>query len=197
MTSLREPVEPLVIFPGNWGRFISVKLNTRDLPGTLQFLEDAWYDINPDFAFSYFFVDDSFAQLYEADQRLGRFFGLFALLAVLIACLGLFGLASYTTEKRTKEIGIRKVLGASVPGLFKLLSKEFAGLVLLANLIAWPVAYMVMNQWLQGFAYRIDMAFAPFLLAGILGLGITLLTVSYQSIKAAIADPAVSLRNDG
>ena len=111
--------------------------------------------------------------------------------------MGLFGLASFTTGRRTREIGIRKVLGASVPGLFKLISREFAGLVLLSNLIAWPVAYMVMNQWLQGFAYRPDIAFAPFIVSGILGLGITLMTVSYRSIKAALADPAVSLRNDG
>lgn len=142
----------------------------------------------------YAFADEQFDLQYRNDERFGTLFGLFAALAIFIACLGLFGLAAFTAQKRTKEIGVRKVLGASVGGLVALLSKDFLGLVLAAFVIAAPEAYYVMNRWLEDFAYHIDMSWPIFLLAGLTALGIALLTVSYQSIKAALANPVKSLR---
>ena len=123
----------------------------------LSAIEEAWHEVNPDWAFEYFFVEDTFARLYDAEQRFGRIFISFSALAVVIACLGLVGLSSFTAERRRKEIGIRKVLGASAAGLVALLSREYFRLVIVANVVAWPVAYIAMNVWLGGFAYRIDL----------------------------------------
>ena len=132
--------------------------------------------------------------MYRADERMGRILKLFAGMAVLVACLGLFGLASFTAEQRTKEIGVRKVLGASAPGIVLLLSKEFAKWVLIANVLAWPVAYFLMRNWLKGFAYRSTIAWWLFVLAGGGALAIALLTVSLQAFRAAQNDPAKSLK---
>ena len=132
--------------------------------------------------------------MYWKEERVSRMFNTFVLLAVSVACLGLFALASFTAEQRTKEIGIRKTLGASVSGIVLLLSREFLKLVLLANLIAWPVAYTIMRDWLQDFAYRIAIGVETFLLGGILALLIALLTVGYQSVKAALANPVDALK---
>jgi putative ABC transport system permease protein len=133
--------------------------------------------------------------LYEREQKQSQLFTTFSMLAIFIGCLGLFGLASFTALQRTKEIGVRKVLGASVSGIVGLLSKEFLKLVLVANLIAWPVAWYAMSQWLEGFAYKINISPLTFVLAAILAILIALLTVSYQSIKAALANPVKSLRS--
>jgi len=140
------------------------------------------------------FMDERFNQLYRTEQRIGKIFGVFATLAVIIGCLGLFGLAAFTAEQRTKEIGIRKVLGASAPGIIQLLLREFVILVGIANLVAWPIAYLVMRRWLQDFAYRISPNVWIFLLAGLLTLFIAVFTVSFQAVKAALADPIRSLR---
>lgn len=127
-------------------------------------------------------------------MRLSRLFSIFTGIAIFIACLGLFGLASFTVEQRTKEIGIRKVLGASISGIVIILSKEYVKWIVLANVLAWPAAYVVMNQWLKNFAYRTDIGISTFFLSAVLALVIALLTVSYQSIKAALANPVESLR---
>ena len=132
--------------------------------------------------------------MYKSEQRLGKIFPYFAFLAIFISCLGLFALASFMAEQRTKEIGVRKILGASVVSIILLLSKEFSKWVPLANLFAWPVAYYVMKKWLDNFAYRSNLGIEIFFLSGLLALGIALLTVSYQSIKAATANPVDSLR---
>ncbi len=195
-TSLHQPIGPLVLFPDEQGGHIVVKIAPGHLSEGLEVLEDVWRDVNPAFAFESFFVEDNFARLYDAEQRFGRVFVSFAALAVLIACLGLVGLSSFTAERRTKEIGVRKVLGATVPNLFRLLSNEFIRLVIVANLFAWPAAYLVMTSWLDNFAYRVDLGWVTFIVAGLLAMAIALLTVSYQAVRAATANPIDSLRTE-
>ena len=160
---------------------------------TLKHLASVWNRINPEYPFDYHFLDEDFDRLYWDEQRLGKIFGYFTCLAIIIACLGLYGLASFVAEQKTKEIGIRKVLGASVQGITTMLSKEFTKLVLLANVIAWPAAYFVMRLWLQNYAYRTSIRLWVFILSATLALIIAVLTVSFQSIKAAIANPVDSL----
>lgn len=193
-TSMHQPIGPLVLFPDEQGGHIVVKIAPGHLSEGLELLEDVWRDVNPAFAFESFFVEDNFARLYDAEQRFGRVFVSFAVLAVLIACLGLVGLSSFTAERRTKEIGVRKVLGATIPNLFRLLSNEFVRLVIVANLFAWPAAYLVMTSWLDNFAYHVDLDWTTFILAGLLAMAIALLTVSYQAVRAASANPVESLR---
>lgn len=161
---------------------------------TLAYFEDQWQKRAPDRPFEYAFLDERFAQLYQSEARLGKVFGTFSLLAIVIACLGLFGLVAFTAEQRTKEIGVRKVLGASVVNIVLLLSKDFTRLVAIAILIA--IAYVAMQRWLENFAYRIEIPWGLFLTAGLLAILIAWLTVSYQSIKAALADPVKALRHE-
>ena len=157
-------------------------------------LAQRWKNVFPNRPFDFFFVDEDYARQYDAALRLGTVFGWFTALAILLACLGLFGLVSFTTQQRTKEIGVRKVLGASAGSLAALLTKDFARLVGIAFLVAVPLAYVVMNRWLESFAYHIDIGPGVFLLAGALALVIALLTVSYQAVKAARTDPVQTLR---
>ena len=193
--SLHEEISPIVMYisPSDLQR-ISIRIAPRDIPRTIKFLRGVWAEMRPNRPFSYVFTDESFDRLYRSEDSLERIFRTFAWLSVGIGCLGLFGLAAFSAERRTKEIGIRKVLGASVAGLAVLLSKEFTRWVLLANLVAWPVAYFAMSRWLRQFAYRADIAPGTFLLAGALALAVAFLTVSYQAIKTALADPVRSLR---
>ena len=192
--TLREPIEPLVLFPNNPGGYAMIKIDAGRMAEGLSAIEDAWHEVNPDWAFEYFFVEDSFARLYDAEQRFGRIFISFSVLAVVIACLGLVGLSSFTAERRRKEIGVRKVLGASGPSLVALLTREYFRLVIVAIVVAWPVAYIAMNAWLDGFAYRVDLDWTPFILAGALATTIALLTVSFQAVRAATANPVEALR---
>ena len=193
--SLHRRIGPLLITNNpEWLNTLSVRIKPDNIPKTMEFLSEKWNHHNPYRPFQYFFLDDSFDAQYRADEKLSKIFSYFSILAIFIACLGLFGLASYTAEQRTKEIGIRKVLGASISEIVKLLTKEFSKWVLAANIIAWPVAYYAMNKWLQGFAYRIGMEFLTFVLAAIVALAIALLTVSYQAVRAAKTDPVNSLR---
>lgn len=150
----------------------------------------------PEMPFSYQFLDESFDQMYRAEQRVGKVALTFAILTILIACLGLFGLVTYMAEQRTKEIGIRKVLGASVPNIVRLLSSEFLILVVVSVVIASPIAYYAMSQWLTEFAYRIEISWWMFLTAGILAICIALLTVSFQAIRAALMNPVNSLKSE-
>jgi putative ABC transport system permease protein len=173
---------------------ISAKINQEDTSKALIFLEAKWKEFAPEYPFEYVFVDEKFDRYYNFERRQGQLFTYCSILAIFISCMGIFGLASFTAEKRTKEIGIRKVLGASVGGIVVLLSKEFVKWVLVANIIGWPVAYFVMNRWLQGFAYRVNIGIWMFAFSAFLVLIIALLTVSYQSIKTALADPINSLR---
>ena len=150
----------------------------------------------PQFPFEYFFADRKFERSYRFDRKVGELFSAFAGLAILISCLGVFGLISFTAEQSTKEIGVRKVLGASAAGIVIRLSVQFARWVIIAGLIAWPVAWYVMSRWLQGFAYRVSLGPVEFLTAGLLALLTALATVFHQALKAALADPAQSLRHE-
>jgi len=171
-----------------------LRVPTENMPATIQFIKETWEEIIPLYPFEYRFVDADFDRAYVNIERMGRLANVFTLFAIFIACLGLFGLASFTAEQRSKEIGIRKVLGASLPGIVVLLSREFTKWVLVANLIGWPVAYLVMHRWLQNFAYRVNMGIGIFILSGLAALTIALVAISYQTIKAATSNPVDSLR---
>ena len=195
LQSLHSPIEPLYVFLDSQSFYnISIKIISTNIPQTIGYVEGVMKEFAPNYPFSYSFFDEVFERAYFTDQRMGRIFGAFAILAIFIACLGLFGLTAFAAVQRTKELGIRKVLGASDSMIFLLLSKEFIRWVLLANLMAWPIAYFLMNKWLQNFAYRIHIGIPAFLISGGTALLIAYLTVSYQSIKSARANPVDSLR---
>lgn len=192
---LQSEVEPLVMEFLPWTfRYITLSIDITDLSETLAFVKSQWKALWPGHPFEHFFLDTDFDHQYRADEQIGNVFGIFTFLGLFIACLGLLGLASFTAESRTKEIGIRKVLGASVGGIVLMLSKQFTKWVLLANCIAWPAAYYFMGRWLKNFAFRIDIGIWTYVLSGVLVLLVAILTVSYQSIKAAVANPVDSLR---
>jgi putative ABC transport system permease protein len=195
VASLHQTIGPVLfqVRPSSF-RYISARISPINIPETLSFFRKKWGQLSPLFPFEYTFLDEDFDRLYRADEKVGRIVGIFSLLAVVVACFGLFGLASFAAEQRTKEIGIRKVLGASISGIILLLSREFTKWVLIANLLAWPVAYLAMNRWLQNFAYKMSLNPWVFILSGFLAFAVALATVSYQSIKAAISDPIQSLR---
>lgn len=190
--------DPVMFFNNNeYARSMYIKTNgDSNLTNSLSGIENVLHTHNPAFPFDYQFVDQIFNAKFGSEQLVGRLSRLFALLAILISCLGLFGLAAYTAEQRQKEIGVRKVLGSSVSGIVRLLSKDFMSLVIIALLIAAPIAWYVMKNWLEGFAYRIEINVWVFIIAGIVAVCIALLTVSFQAIKAAIANPVKSLRTE-
>ena len=196
MHSLHQEIKPMYVFLDleREYRNISIKIRGERIPGTLAHIEKTMQTFSPKYPFEYSFFDEVFDRAYRAEQRIGRIFSTFALLTVFIACLGLFGLSSFTAESRTREIGIRKVLGASSPSIVQLLSSDYIKKVLIANVVAWPLGYYAMFTWLQNFAYRIDLGVFPFLGAGLIALLIALLTVSFQTLRAASANPADSLR---
>ncbi|GAB4056096.1 ABC transporter permease [Spirosoma litoris] len=194
--SLRQKIGPLAMFLGRNSGNILVKTRTDKLPEFLASLKQQWESFAPTAPFSYSFLDDRFAKVYVSEQKIEQVLTLFSSLTIFIACLGLFGLATYTAEQRTKEIGVRKVLGASVGSVVALLSKDFLKLILIALVIASPIAWWGMNQWLKEFAYKVTIDWWIFALAGLLAIGIALLTVSYQSIKAALVNPVKSLRSE-
>lgn len=174
--------------------YLSVRIHPQRVEDTIQYMEKLWSEFVPSQPLDYVFFDDNFAQLYNTEIQAGKTFTAFAALAIIIAGLGLFGLASYVTTQKTKEIGIRKVLGASVPGIILLLNREFLIRVLIANILAWPIAYFAMTKWLQNFAYKAGISFWVFIASAALALVISLLTVSYQTIRAASTNPVNSLR---
>ena len=194
--SLDHEIEPLVIMlvDRGWVNYLSIRIRPDDVAVTLDFLKTQWREAVPNTPFEYSFLDTSFDRLYRTEARLGMLFGSFSVLAIVVAGLGLFGLASISVQQRTKEIGVRKAVGASVSSIVLLLSKEYVLLVGAANLIAWPVAYYAMNRWLENFAYRVDPAISTFVLGGLLALCIALFTVSYETCKAARANPVDTLR---
>ena len=193
--SLHNPLVPVLIDqnPDDFS-YIALRLDPGNISETMALLEKKWKELDSTGTFDYAFLEDSIIGQYRAEERLSEIFTYFSILAIFIACLGLFGLASFTAEQKTKEIGIRKVLGAPVSGLALLLSKEFTKWIIAANIFAWPIAYFVMNKWLQNFAFRVSIGIGTFLLAASLALLIALTTVSYQSLKAALANPIESLR---
>jgi putative ABC transport system permease protein len=194
--SLRQNIGPLCMRLGDDPFMASFKVNTKDIQPLISQVENKWKSMAPGIPFSYRFLDESFDNMYRAEQRIGKVAVSFAVLAILIACLGLFGLVTYAAEQRTREMGIRKVLGASVSSIVTLLSKDLLVLVLISSLIAFPVAWYAMHKWLQDFAYRINISWWIFVVAGVSALLIALVTVSFQAIKAAMANPVKSLRTE-
>jgi len=193
--SLHEEIRPTIYRYRDRHGEILLRISPDDVQETLAFLENKWRTLPTHLIFFYYFIDTALEnQAYQGDKREGKIFTYAAILAIVLACLGLFGLASYTAERRIKEIGIRKVLGASVSSIILLLNKDFSLLVLIANVAAWPIGYYVMHRWLQDFAYRAGIAWWIFVLAAVMAFVISLLTISYQSIKAAITNPVNTLR---
>ncbi len=176
--------------------YFSLKLDSRQLPGSLDQLSGLWKQLYPESPFEYFFLDQKFEEQYRAERRFSGLFSLFTGLAIVVACLGLFGLATFTAEQRNREIGIRKVLGASVTSIVALLSRDFLKLIGIAILIASPIAWYAMSQWLTEFAYRITLGGWVFVGAGAVVVVIAMLTISFQSIKAALTNPVKSLRSE-
>lgn len=196
--SLHHKIETLCIMAQNeWGfSEVSVRINSGKAPEAIEHVKSTWTSLYPDSPFEYVFLDEHFDTLYKADMQVSEIVGALASLAIIISCLGLFGLASYSAERRIKEIGIRKVLGATVQNVVTMLSRDFIKLVLISNLVAWPIAWYALNKWLSDFAYRINISWGVFIIAGVAALLIALLTVSFQAIKAAIANPVKSLRTE-
>jgi ABC-type antimicrobial peptide transport system permease subunit len=196
--STRRAVEPRIYYlddySSNADGIILIKIDGTKTPEAISFIKDEWEKINSVSPFEYGFIDKEYESLYKSESRIGTIFNWFTLIAIIISILGLFGLASFLIEIRTKEIGVRKVLGASVPRIAILVSKDFIKWVLLANIIAWPIAYYFMNNWLQDFVYRVNLTIWPFIASGLIALILAVATVSYQSIKTATANPVDSLK---
>ncbi|AKD58773.1 ABC transporter permease [Spirosoma radiotolerans] len=197
LRSLRNQIEPLVLVThADRGDKLFVRVAAQQIPDALAYVSTVYKQVNPNQPFEYTFLDQTFAQQYRSDERQGNLFLAFSGLAIFIACLGLFGLATFTAEQRTKEVGVRKVLGASVTSLVTLLSKDFLKLVFIAIVLAIPIAWYIMSRWLGEFAYKINIEWWMFVVAALLAIGIALLTVSFQSIKAALMNPVNSLRSE-
>ncbi len=194
--SLHTPVQPLILIPGGWGNTLIIKTSGRNLHETIAFIEKKWKTIAPHRPFTYRFMDEDFQKLYTSETRTGGVFSIFAAIAILLACLGLFGLSAYAAQQRIKEIGVRKVLGASSATIVALLSRDFIKLVMVGFVLAVPIAWYFMNRWLQDFAYRIHIGWWIFIAAAAITILIALLTVIYQAVKAAIANPVKSLRTE-
>ena len=194
--SLKQTVSPLLFRLGDRTAATAFKISTQNVQGLVKNIEDKWKTMASGMPFSYQFLDESFDNMYREEQRTGKLGLTFAVIAIMIACLGLFGLATYMAEQRIKEIGVRKVLGATAGNITTMLSKDFVKLVLIAAVFAFPIAWWAMNKWLQDFAFRIDIGWWVFALAGFIALLIAVLTVSSQAIKAALANPVKSLRTE-
>lgn len=195
-TGVQQAIDPIIFYPQVNNAFYTIRLTTSNLPEKMASLERMYKTSFPDNPFEFFFVDDNFNKQYLNEQQYGNLFSTASIWAIFIACLGLFGLAAFMAEQRTKEIGIRKVLGASVTSIVALLSKDFLTLVAIAIVIASPIAWYAMDKWLQNFAYQVDIEWWMFALAGLLATGVALLTISFQSIKAALTNPVKSLKTE-
>jgi ABC-type antimicrobial peptide transport system permease subunit len=192
---LQSEIEPLcLVMMPDWDSHLAIRIKPDNIPSTLAYIKNSFSKFAPEFPFEYHFLDDDFYEAYKSEQRLGTIFKYFTGLAIIISCLGLLGLSSYAAEMRTKEIGIRKVLGASVPGILKLMTREFIILILVANIIAWPVAYYAMSRWLRDFAYRIPVEWYVFIMAALITLIVAMATIGYQAIKAAQTNPVKTLK---
>lgn len=195
--NMHTKIEPCILFyhPG-WRRILYIKTTAKDASGTVAALENIWKQYNPAYPFKYSFMDENFSNMYKADEQVGKLFNCFAIITIVISCLGLLGLVTYTAETRLKEIGIRKTLGASAGSIVRLLSKDFITPVVISSVIAFPVAYWAMDKWLQNFAYRTAISPWVFIIAAAGAITIALATVGYQSIKAALINPVKSLKSE-
>ena len=196
--SMRYQTPPLVFHLSKQGDRFAFRIKSKNIPAVISQIESKYHavELMAGQPFIYSFMDEDFNHLYQSEQRTGKIFITFAFFAILIACLGLFGLIAYAAQQRTKEIGIRKVLGASIASVTAMLSKDFIKLVLISILIASPISWLAMNRWLQGFAYRTAISWWVFVLASLLAIIIALATISFQAIKAALASPVKSLRSE-
>jgi putative ABC transport system permease protein len=194
--NMKGEVEPLCFVRGNWGNIAAVKVNTDDMHGAITSITETWKKFMPHQAIRYTFLDESYARMYDDVRRTGNIFASFAVLAVIVACLGLFALSAFMVEQRNKEISIRIVLGASLQNIFRLLTDQFIKLVLISFVLSVPLAWYIMQKWLQDYKYKTDIGWEVFAAAGIISVVIALLTVSYQSIRAALANPATNLRSE-
>jgi len=192
--SLHHEMKPVVLTLGGYTEYYIIKITAADLKKTISFIEQTYKKFSPGWPAEYSFLDSNLLKNYRSEVNLQKIINYLTILAILIACLGLFGLASFTFERRTKEIGIRKVLGASIPNIIFLFSNEFIKLIFISNIIAWPVAYFAMNTWLNDFAYKTEINIWIFVLSGLISVLIALLTVSFQAIKAGFSNPVKSLR---
>jgi putative ABC transport system permease protein len=194
MKSLRENAKPLVLRVSESSNYLAIRIQSGDIPKILDRVKVQWEKFNSDAPFEYFFLDQSFDAQYKSEDRLSKIIGVFTLVAIAIACLGLFGLVSYTATQKTKEIGIRKVNGARISEVLAMLNRDFVKWVAIAFVIATPIAWYAMHKWLESFAYKTELSWWIFVLAGLLALGIALLTVSWQSWRAATRNPVEALR---
>ncbi|MBS3770845.1 MAG: ABC transporter permease [Bacteroidales bacterium] len=202
--SLHKQIRPLALlyfdqelyFDSKFYQYMPVKLNTENLNQSIDYIKERWNRFTNNQPFSYFFLDSDYNSLYAAEQRTGKIFTIFSLLAIFIACLGLFGLSAFMAEKKTKEIGIRKVLGAKIINILRVLYKEVFVLLILSTLVAWPFTYYIMSRWLDNFAFRVDMELLPFLISSVLALLIAVVTTGAQALKAALTNPAYTLRDE-
>ena len=193
---IQQPIEPLILRLNRWGGTVVVRTKPGTTEATIQALGKISRQLNPSYPFNYNFLDKDLANLYKGEQQLGKLFNIFAILAIFISCMGLYGLSAFMAEQRTKEIGVRKVLGASVFNIVYLLSTGFTRLILIATAVAIPVSWFAIDSWLDGFAYRIHVNWVIFVIAALAALAIAWLTVSYESVKAAVTNPVKSLRTE-
>jgi putative ABC transport system permease protein len=195
--SLHNSIDPLIIhIVPDWYNVVSLRIAGENIPGVISEAEKTWKVLDPEGTFTYTFMDQDFEKLYRAEDQTRTIVGLLASLAIFIACLGLFGLAAFIAEQRTKEIGIRKVLGANVAGIIALMSKDFLKLIIVAFVIAVPIAWYAGSEWLTGFAYRTEITWTIFAIAGLSATAVALFTVSFQSIKASLMNPVRALRTE-
>ncbi|MFT5886428.1 MAG: putative ABC transport system permease protein [Arcticibacterium sp.] len=194
--SMKEKVQPLAMFRGISPSIISVKANSEDMKSLLADMESKWTAFAPNLAFRYEFMHASFSKMYENVSRIKAIFPSFAILAIFVACLGLFALSAYMVEQRNKEMSIRKILGASMKSIFELLTKNFLILIVISLVIAIPAAYYLMTNWLMDYEYRIDIGWTVYAIAGAISISIALITVSYHALKSALVNPVSSLKND-
>ena len=193
--SAAEPVQLRLLSRGGGGQ-AAIRLQAQNIPEGITAVEETWTSIFPDYPLTYSFLNEDFERLYVSERRTGNLLGAFSFLAIFIACLGLFGLAAFTTRQRTKEVGIHKVMGATVTRIVFMLSKDFLKLVAIAVPVAWVLAYWAMSNWLQNFAYRVDIGPGWFLIAGVMALIIALATVSFKAVTTALTNPVESLRSE-
>ncbi|MBR9998195.1 MAG: FtsX-like permease family protein, partial [Cyclobacteriaceae bacterium] len=194
--TLKNEVRPMAMYLNTRGSYLAVRIKPGHPQAVLASIQEIWTDQAPWAPFEYEFLAEKYEQMFDKEQRLGFVFTVFTVLAIIVACLGLFGLAAYTAEQRTKEIGIRKTMGASTASVVGMLTAEFTRLVVISFIISIPVSWFFMNEWLKAFAYKTNIGIWPFAVAGLAAILITWLTVSYQSIRAAKANPVNSLRNE-
>jgi putative ABC transport system permease protein len=195
MQSLHNKIPKIILhLNAEKANYLSVRFQPENIESTLQLLKKIWFKIDPERPFDYFFIDQAFEEQYTADKLFSKLIIYFTVLAIFIACLGLLGLSSFIATQRTKEIGIRKVLGSSTQNIIILLTREFAKWILIANIIAWPLAYFLLNKWLENFEYKIPVPLFSFIAAGSLAFVIAMLTIAYQSISASLRNPVESLR---